>query len=411
MTGAAGNALRRWIALAGRGRTVLAAALLCCLVGTALAQTTTTGGTGGIGGTGHGPGEGNGIGGTGAPQTQATGIVGTITGFGSILVNGYEVDYTAGTPAKSDLEDKLAPNSLRVGQVVEIEAEGEGQHVRARRIAVRYEVAGPIESIDHTAGTIKVLGQTVAPASIENLSVGDTVTVSGLRRGDQVIAASRVDGIEPRAHAWLRGRVEKAEDGGFTVNGVRMAPSNFEPGSRPSAGEEVAISGAYSHGTFAAAKVSRLPQVPFGGRAEHLSIEGYVASRSGGGHSVGGLGLEAGAAGSYHPGDRVIAGGKLRNGRFVPAEVKPSQFHGMAPGKRSDAHPYGGMHWRNGHAPAGHPPSGVRDFRGFRHPEMRNGRNPPHRLQHPGNAGAHRSRPAGPPHHGNNAKRGRDRKW
>ena len=68
----------------------------------------------GIGGTGYQPGEGNGIGGTGTPQTraEATGIIGTITGFGSIFVNNYEVDYTANTPAKSDLGEVLDAKSL-----------------------------------------------------------------------------------------------------------------------------------------------------------------------------------------------------------------------------------------------------------------------------------------------------------
>ncbi len=143
MARAAGNSLRRWIAFAGASWAIPATAALCILASAAFAQTSNTGGTGGIGGTGHAPGEGNGIGGTGAPQATITGISGTITGFGSIFVNEYEVDYTAGTPAKSDIEDKLDTQSLRIGQVVEIEAEGEGQHLHARRIAVRYEVARP----------------------------------------------------------------------------------------------------------------------------------------------------------------------------------------------------------------------------------------------------------------------------
>ncbi len=135
----AGGASRRWINWAGPGQLILAMAMLCVFAAAALAQGQ------GIGGTGYQPGEGNGIGGTGAPQSQATGIVGTITGFGSILVNNYEVDYSAETQTKSDLDDVHEAKALRIGQVVEIEADGQGQRVRARRIAVRYEVAGPIE--------------------------------------------------------------------------------------------------------------------------------------------------------------------------------------------------------------------------------------------------------------------------
>ena len=406
MARAAGNSLRRWIAFAGASWAIPATAALCILASAAFAQTTNTGGTGGIGGTGHAPGEGNGIGGTGAPQATITGISGTITGFGSIFVNDYEVDYAAATPAKSDLDDKLDTQSLSIGQVVEIEAEGEGKHVRARRIAGRYEVAGPIESIDRAAGTIQVLGQTVAPGSIENLSVGDTVRVSGLRRADQVIAASRVDRSEPSGQAWLRGRAGTSQDGSFTVGGVRMASSGFEPGSKPAAGEEMAVSGAYSQGMFTRAKVTRLPQVPFGGRTARLSIEGYVASRAGGGHSVGGLGLGAGAAGSYRPGDRVVAGGKFQSGRFVPTEVRPSRFRGTINGKKSEAHPSNG-----GRASPGRSPTGAwGDIHGRRHPAVRGGGTPP-RLQGHRDAGGTRPAWQAPPQNGNKAKHGRNRRW
>src|SRR5580698_2173075 len=66
-----------------------------------------------------------GIGGTGAPSNGpamadrgigGTGIVGTITGFGSVFVNGLEVAYAPGTPMTVD--GVAEPDAaLRVGQL------------------------------------------------------------------------------------------------------------------------------------------------------------------------------------------------------------------------------------------------------------------------------------------------------
>jgi hypothetical protein len=374
--------------------------MLCFFAAAGLAQGQ------GIGGTGNQPGEGNGIGGTGTLQNQPTGIIGTITGFGSILVNNYEVDYSGDTQTKSDLDDVREAKSLRIGQVVEIEADGQGKRVRARRIVVRYEVAGPIESIDRASGTIRVLGQTVvvghdgmgqpgnlASGSIANLAVGDTVKVSGLRRTDRTIVASRIDKAEPGKPVWLRGQVDKAEDGAFVLNGVRVVPTAPDPALRPAAGEEVALAGVYVQGRFTPARVVRLPKTPFAGRPMRLSIEGYVGSRAGGGRFIGGLNLGE-TAGEFRPGDRVIAGGRIGNGRFIPTQVQRSQFHRQM---RERGRP---SHRPNEHKvrPDGHSQHGARGgYRGW------NGR------PHPGMRGTRDMRRA-PAHRGSWRRGGRGRR-
>jgi len=335
----------------------------------------------GIGGTGHQPGEGNGIGGTGAPQQHATGIVGTVTGFGSILVNGFEVDYSDATPTKSDLNDVSNARSLRVGQVVEIEAEGEGKHLRARKILVRYEVAGPIESIDRASGNLRVLGQTVAAGqsiigashsdSLNDLAVGDTVHVSGLRRADGVIVASRIDKAPAGSPAWLRGRVDNAGGNGFTLNGVRI--DRLDRASLPAAGEEVDVLGGYSAGKFRPAKIIRLPKEPFGGHIAHLSIEGFVRDRNGHGRLIGGLDLgEGGTAAKLHAGDRVIVDGKIGDrGRFIPANVRPSQVNRAILQRGGRAKPSGhNRDPRDGRPPAQSHPGSPHGGRWVPHREL-----------------------------------------
>ena len=296
----------------------------------------------GIGGTGHQPGEGNGIGGTGQPFNQnpgigGTGIIGTITGFGSILVNGYEVDYAADQPINSDFGTPVHADALRVGQVVEVEAEGDGGHLQARTIAVQHEVAGRVESVDRASGTLVVLGQTVSAQngiiadkngqsvhSISDLAVGDSIEVSGLRRDDGVIAASRIEKRAAAGPTFIRGTVTAVGNGGFAVSGYQLALAPNLPS--PTVGTRVAVTGSISQGSFVPRRVERVPETPFGGRLKRLSIEGFVGRGPGSTLSVRGMPLAAtkGAAQSRF-GERVIINGPLDEHRhLIPERMQPA---------------------------------------------------------------------------------------
>jgi len=301
----------------------------------------------GIGGTGYQPGEGNGIGGTGQPFNQnpgigGTGIIGTITGFGSILVNGYEVDYAADQPIGSDLGAPLRADGLRVGQVVAVDAEGDGQHLRARTIAVQHEVAGRIDSVDRASGTFMVLGQTVSAEngiiaakdgqgvhSISDLAVGDSIEVSGLRRDDGVIAASRIEKRTSPGPSLIRGTVTAAGEGGFTVSGYRLTQPPNHPVAAPTVGARVAITGSMAQGSFVPRRIERVPDAPFGGRLKRLSIEGFVGRGPGSTLSVGGMPL-AGTSGAAQSrfGDRVIINGPLDEHRhLIPERMQPDPMN------------------------------------------------------------------------------------
>ena len=322
----------------------------------------------GIGGTGYQPGEGNGIGGTGQPFNQGpgiggTGIIGTITGFGSILVNGLEVDYAADQPIGSDLGTALHADSLRVGQVVEVDAEGDGQHLRARTIAVQHEVAGHVDSIDRASGTFVVLGQTVSAEngiisdkngqsvhSISDLAVGDSIEVSGLRRDDGVIAASRIEKRASPGPSLIRGTVTAVGNGGFAVSGYRLALSPNQSFPPPTVGARVAVTGSMSQGSFVPRRVERVPETPFGGRLKQLSIEGFVGRGPGGALSVRGMPL-AGTKGAAQPrfGDRVIINGPLDEHRhLIPTTMQPAPMN---------------FRLRNGRGDLGVPGKPIPDFR------------------------------------------------
>ncbi|MEE2673230.1 MAG: hypothetical protein VX466_05505, partial [Myxococcota bacterium] len=103
-----------------------------------------TGGTGVLAGTGSGIGgtgvlgdEGSGTGGTGVlgdegSGTGGTGVLGTVTGFGSICVNGLQIGYDDATPVVRNGEAAVL-KELAVGHVVRVTAES-GTPLRASSI-------------------------------------------------------------------------------------------------------------------------------------------------------------------------------------------------------------------------------------------------------------------------------------
>jgi hypothetical protein len=293
----------------------------------------------GIGGTGQVADEGPGIGGTGnyagGPGIGGTGIVGTITAFGSIFVNGYEIDYPDDI-AIGYKGGTAAANALKVGQVVAVEANGDGEGTRltARSIAVRYQVAGPIERIDGQSNSLVVLGQKVDIAAIDpstdvsQLAVGDTIDVSGLRREDGVITASRIDRSPPDEPALLRGTVTAVDETGFTVNGLRIdAPADQRP-SGLAPGRNVRVIGTPANGGLRARRFDLAPARPFGGRVDRLSLQGYARRARRGDYVLDGVPVARLPQGSrIEPGERVIMDGSVnRRGVFAPRRVRPSRL-------------------------------------------------------------------------------------
>ena len=130
---------------------------------------------------------------------------GTITGFGSVYVNGVHFKTTSATIRKN--HQVVAQSALKVGEVARIKgsknaSDGTGN---ANTVDVDESVVGPIAMIDTTSNTLTVLGQTVTidagtsfssdvqPADITGLKVADFIEVSGLTAADGTIAATRIE--------------------------------------------------------------------------------------------------------------------------------------------------------------------------------------------------------------------------
>jgi hypothetical protein len=237
----------------------------------------------GIGGTGIG---GTGIGGTGIGGSGigGTGIVGVVTGFASVCVDGLEVAYD--NSALVDVDGQAAsPAALRAGQIVVIQAQGPAGAPSAQTISVRREVTGRIEAVELGSGTLTIAGQPVSvPAGTwgaDKVQLGDWVAVSGLRRDDGMLVASRLD-IAPAGSFTARGQVVRDADtvrvGQLVLHGAAAADLKD--------GEYVKVSGQYAddQAQVGAAAPDRLfpnPAAYFGASVNHLVVQGFVRVANG----------------------------------------------------------------------------------------------------------------------------------
>jgi len=236
----------------------------------------------GIGGTGA-IANGSGIGGTGKPVAHNGLVVGTITGFGSICVNGIEIHYSSDTPLQRDGQDVTPDDSLKIGQVVAVGVSGLGKEVTANEMVILHAASGPISNIDFVKGEIEVLGQKVhfdinsgnSPA-LNSLQAGDHIAVSGLRDPIGHIVASRIDPIAMQESASLRGPVTAISNNSFDIQGITVnaaAPKNV------SVGQELHISGRVDIDGFKADGVvihqQAVNTAEIGGL---ISVEGYLTN-------------------------------------------------------------------------------------------------------------------------------------
>jgi hypothetical protein len=257
----------------------------------------------GIGGTGHQPsGDGRGIGGTG--------IVGTISAFGSIWVNGVEVDYPADQTVS--LYDRPATGKdLRVGQVVSVEAESHGDRLVARSIEVRHAVVGPVTSIDARNGTMQVLGQRVRMPAADPISQtlrrGQWVAVSGLREPKGVIVASLLEQPPRGVGAFVRGEVERVDARGVIIGGHRYRlPPGTDPSTIPG-GVDLTVYGEPAGDGLAPTRLREGWLLPFDGRVRNFLVEGFMDPR---GRRIGALSLPDWAY-RPRPGERVVVQGRF----------------------------------------------------------------------------------------------------
>lgn len=174
---------------------------------------------------------GGGGGGDGAAaattSTLAKTTTGTISGFGSVIVNGVRFDDSSAIVVGDD--DAASSNGeLKLGMEVEIQSDKDSN--QASRIAYGSALLGPVNSVNTGTSTLVVLGQTVRVNSstvfgtdlvggLSAVKVGSVVNVHGLFDASTgTTVATRVD-VTPNAPVYrLRGLVSKLDTTAMTLN-------------------------------------------------------------------------------------------------------------------------------------------------------------------------------------------------
>ncbi|MBL8200069.1 MAG: hypothetical protein JNK40_03775 [Chromatiales bacterium] len=282
---------------------------------------------------------------------------GTITGFGSIIVNGVRYDTTGTSFSIDDNPGQIG--SLQVGQVVTVRWSSSDNGVTRRADDVFYDdaVEGPITpgSIDRAAQSFLVLGQTVrvdADTSfasplfdLDSLADGDFVEVSGLlddSGATPVVRATRIERKAPGGELEIRGIVTGRTANTFAINGqvVNTATAVIDaPGNEISNGDFVEAKGTFVNGSgqLVATRVELEDGADrIGSDGDDAEVEGYVtAFTSASSFSVAGVPVQSSVAAD---GGTVALGAKVRvegefnaSGVIVAREVKVRAGAGGSP--------------------------------------------------------------------------------
>jgi hypothetical protein len=235
-----------------------------------------------------------------APPTASTNsvvVTGAITAFGSVYVNG--VRYETGSAAFEVGGRSGTQADLKVGHVVQLKGRRTeaGGNASAERIVRRDAVEGPISAIDATTNRVTVLGQTVlvtaatsfddsiSPANLAGLKVGDAIEVSGLPNASGQIEATRIEKSAAGAGWEVVGRAtavntttKKLTINALVVDWSTAALADFATG-QPKDGDVVEVKGTALNAAreFVATRLENLgarDMRPDDGGG--IEVEGYV---------------------------------------------------------------------------------------------------------------------------------------
>jgi Domain of unknown function (DUF5666) len=278
-----------------------------------------------------------------------TGIVGTIQGFGSIIVNDVHIPFDDDTPVRIDGK-RVSAKEMKVGHIARVLTE----NGVAKRIDITSEVLGRIEAIGKAQ--LSILQQTVDTAELDTgrLKVGDQVAVFGIRAADGTIIARLIErrmGINP---GHIRG-VPIRRGTTISIGGLVLGAQY-----RYFAGRQTLVTFRTARDEQVISKVSSESLVP-GLEQGTAEVETYGINSNGS--------LKLGI-GMFGPGAQIEFGPDGRT--FATVSVRSDRMTSIHNGGRPphDARPRGG-HMR----PAG-PPSGFHRPEGFSPNERPPGKSP-----------------------------------
>lgn len=277
--------------------------------------------------------------------TGGTGIsIGTITGFGSIIVNGDHLDDSTASVTLDDNPGSGPHGGLKQGMVVKVSSSFNGNTGTASTIEFRDNLEGTVcaKSIAGGITTLRVLGQTViwdATTIVDNnvaINIGDIVEISGLPDAQEQIHASFIE-IKTLAMAAIevKGRVDAVNttSKSLSINALEvdystaLIDSNIS-GGHPAPGQFVEVKGTAMGSTcnaapgtdrLVASKVELEPEgagvIPVGVRAQ---VEGFITEVNTGGFKIGSQQVATTGSTLFLPQD--FSATDLRVGAKVEAE-------------------------------------------------------------------------------------------
>jgi hypothetical protein len=222
--------------------------------------------------------------------------VGPINTFGSIVVNGVRYETTAATFTINDSAG--TQDDLKVGQVVTVLGTIDSNDTTGDATQVTFDdsVKGPVESIDIAANRLVVLGQTVlispdtsfddsfSPASLEGVSVGQIVEISGQFDASGNIVATRIEPKPAGTIFEVHGTVSGLDAANFRFNLNALVVDyssalldNFNAGQIAD-GDFVEAKGTSlgAAGELVATQVELETFLTGGDDGDHVEIEGFI---------------------------------------------------------------------------------------------------------------------------------------
>lgn len=286
--------------------------------------------------------------GSGGTGTVGLYTVGTITGFGSVFVNGVRFEDTGASVNDEDGARSLA--DLRLGMVVRVKGSANASgNSNANSFSFDSELLGPVRSINTANKTLVILGQTVAvdantvfdaslPAGFSSLQVAQIVEVHGyLNTNANVLQATFLEVKNNPNRYKISGTVANLQStsktfqiGQETVNFNGVGPADVPPGVVNGQVVKVRLIPAApnANGQLQAGRLrSGDSDAPV--NQERVEIEGLVSAvTSSTQFRVGGVAVDArsasfpnGSAGLV-VGARLQVKGSLVTGTLVATEVK-----------------------------------------------------------------------------------------
>ncbi len=227
--------------------------------------------------------------------------VGTITGFGSIFVNGIEFETDTASVTLDD--NPGVQGDLKLGMVVKITGQIDDSGLAGQASVVSFddEVQGPVSAIvvlgDPNKKQITILNKTIIVDQVStvfdgttfaNLVIGDLLEISGYHDASNNLIATRVERkelfVSNSSEIEIKGVVSNLTASTFSLDAftINFGSANLSdvPGGLLTAGMAVEVKGTLSGNTINASEVDQEDDF-FGEDESKISMEGLITDFTG----------------------------------------------------------------------------------------------------------------------------------